>query len=338
MLFPVGSIVPLIMLTVILSAHEYTDPQFRMIPSAPLRGRNALVVSGNRGIGLAVAKEFVKRGATVLVTYRNGAPDAVLAAFAAANADNGGAYAGSLALDLDDWESTSTFVQRLQAQFPSFRAFHTLVLNSGIMCGNSTARGVDDTLITNVVGPVYLAERLLPLMGAEGATVLFTSSPSARAWNGAFADLLDWSGDPKHVTVAEMVCHQKYSRSKLLLDVAVMELAQQHGTAARFYSVYPGPTRTDMLENVLMHLATTLYSDWVAHSKAFHAFFNIWATVLMREPATVALQYSFAAWQNGTLARNGCSFYADECLRALASEQVVLEHGGVLTKVRALAR
>lgn len=49
----VGSIIPLIMLAVILSLHEMTDPQFEATPKLAMDGRIALVVGGNRGIGLA---------------------------------------------------------------------------------------------------------------------------------------------------------------------------------------------------------------------------------------------------------------------------------------------
>ncbi len=123
-----------------------------------------------------------------------------------------------------------------------------------------------------------------------------------------------------------------FAPSLLTCRAAVLELAQTH-PQVRWYAVYPGTTYTEMFVDGFQQVADMLYTPAISRTKAVRAFVDFWGRVLGRAPEAVALQYSFAAWPaNSLLERNGCSFYAEQCLAPLAKEREALAVG-VLNKI-----
>lgn len=278
----------------------------------------------------------MKKGARVAITSRRDAPDAGadLNAFAKSIVGHETNFLGTLTVDFTDADSVNSFVARWRAQLPTVDHIDTVVMNGGIACGDESIgpliNGVETTIYNNVVGPVRMAKALLPFLSVDNPSILFSSSPSARAWAGSYEETMDWTSVPRlpdwipEAIRPQLVCQQEYSRSKALLDAAVMELAQKY-PHVRWHAVYPGPTNTDLLEQSMMKLANVLYTPAIAESKPGRAFFQFWLKALARPAENVALQYSFAAWPQTTLSPNGCSFYTDKCLATIPGVEAILQ-------------
>lgn len=313
-----GSIVPLFMLAVMLAAHERTDPDFVRMPSAGklLEGRVALVAGAGRGIGLAVAKEYLRQGGRVAVTGR-GEPETALT--------QSKGFLGSIALDLADLRgSVATFPARLKQKFPDV-TFDILVLNGGIGCGKDVPSqdGLEDVAQINFVANVRVAQALLPQLAAN-ATILFSSSASSRNWKLPFERLTNLSDTLTDVGYP-LNCLQRYARSKALVDAFAIQWAKTL-TKQQVYTIFPNPTHTDMLEDALEDLARTLrYPSFFAPgTPLFDAFLQFWLKALARHVDRVALQYDFGAWSGNELERNGCSFFEDKCLTPMPYEEKLL--------------
>lgn len=323
----IGSIVPLMMLAVIMGAHELTDPDFATLPADALAGRTALVVGGSRGIGLAVAKEYLKRGAAVAITWRT--PSLAVRELEAHAAAHGTRFLGSLELDLSDDASLRSLADRLRAAQPGL-LFDDVVINAGENCAQPGERvaGVERTASINALAAIRTALQLVPLMSTRNASILFSSSPSARmAIQLPITTIL--ALDETLTDRPAMRCGLLYGRSKLLLDAGVAELAAAH-PHIRWHSVYTGPVHTDLFERAITTPAEVLYTPAVAHAAAMQAWIRFWGQVLARAPQSVARQYAYGAWPANTLTTNGCAFYYEDCLKPLATVGAVIAAGGVL--------
>ncbi len=119
-------------------------------------GLAALVTGGASGIGAAVARLLLSRGARVAVLDREpaGAPDGALA----------------LKADVTDEAAVRTAVDRAAAEFG---ALHTVVSNAGIGAVGTVADNSDDewqrVLDINVLGMVRVARHALPHLRAAAA-------------------------------------------------------------------------------------------------------------------------------------------------------------------------
>lgn len=119
-------------------------------------GLAALVTGGASGIGAAVTRQLLDRGAAVAVVDREpgGAPDGALA----------------LAADVTDDAALRTAVERAAAEFG---ALHTVVSNAGIGAVGTVADNPDESwhhvLDVNVVGLVRTARHALPHLRAAAA-------------------------------------------------------------------------------------------------------------------------------------------------------------------------
>ena len=323
-----GSVVPLLMLAVILSALENTDPNYSVPATGELTGKTALVVGGGRGIGLAVVQAYLHHGARVVVATRS--PTGVDAAWAnATEAENGGPLLGSIALDLSSDSSVESFAKRFKTLFPSVAQLDVVVLNSGIFPSSEEAEqgdfasgAVERTAQINFVAQARLLRSLMPSL-APGAVVLASSSSSSRRWAGseaqllALADRLHGSADPIAASlgvnqISENM--QRYSRSKVLLNAYFRHLAGEH-PSYRFFTVFPNPTHTDMVIRGMESLARELRYPALfgPGTRAFDSYNLFWVRALTRSVERVALQYVYGALEKNDL-KSGCSYFAEKCL------------------------
>jgi len=184
--------------------------------------RTVLVLGASRGLGLALAEEWCKRGAAVIATVRT--PSAPLEAVA-------DRYPGSLEIettDIDDVVSVQTLAQRL-----SGRRIDTVVVNAGIARGtNATAGTVDEAdylamMRTNALAPVRALELLEGLVPGDGVLAVMSSELGSIGMNTGF-----WS---------------LYSSSKAALNMLMKGFAARraHDTRA-ILLLAPGWVRTDM--------------------------------------------------------------------------------------------
>jgi len=137
-----------------------------------LKGKRALITGGTTGIGLETARRFLEEGARVAITGRNPAT------LEAARRDLGD---GVLAIQSDAAEAAAQ--QELAAAVQhEFTALDILFLNAGIAELRPLDRwdepAFDRSFATNVKGPFFLVQALLPVF-ANPASIVVNGSVNA---------------------------------------------------------------------------------------------------------------------------------------------------------------
>ena len=172
-----------------------------------------LVTGGNRGIGLAIANEFLANGDTVIVTSRSGEPVAGL---------------NVVTCDVSDSASVDAAFTQVEADFGPVEV---LVANAGIARDKLLVRmsdeDVDDVLNTNLVGAIRVARRASRAMTqARSGRIIFISSVVAMMGSAGQVN---------------------YAASKAGLVGAARSLAREHGPRNVTVNVVaPGFIDTDM--------------------------------------------------------------------------------------------
>lgn len=137
----------------------------------------AVVFGGSGGIGEAICRELVCRGAPVALTYRSNRARAD--ALAAQLRDAGG-VAQAHGVDMTDREGVATLLQTLQRQHGRI---HTVVLATGADFSMTYVSKIDaqewlDTIHADLTGAFYVISAALPLLrqGGGGSLVAITSA------------------------------------------------------------------------------------------------------------------------------------------------------------------
>ena len=134
-----------------------------------LKGKRALITGGTTGIGLETAREFLLEGARVAITGRNPAN------LDAARKELGGEVVAiqSDATDVAGQKAVAVAVGQ------AFGQLDILFVNAGIAdlrpCEQWDEAGFDRTFATNMKGPFFLVQSLLPIFANPAAIVLNTS-------------------------------------------------------------------------------------------------------------------------------------------------------------------
>ncbi|MES9537522.1 SDR family oxidoreductase [Actinomadura sp. NPDC000600] len=151
-----------------------------------LNGRVALVAGGSAGIGLAIARDLVREGATVSIAGRDAAR--LAKARDEIRADLG-AEVGTRPLDVRDTEAARAWVDDAAAEHG---AVHIMVTNAGgPPAGPTGAFGPDDyraALDLGMIAHIGLVQAALPHMRQAGwGRVLMVTSETVRDLIPAFA-------------------------------------------------------------------------------------------------------------------------------------------------------
>jgi 3-oxoacyl-[acyl-carrier protein] reductase len=143
-----------------------------------LQNKTALVTGASRGIGRATALALAKAGAHVLVHYRDNAQEAA-SVVAAIHAENG--RADAISADLGPPDGAALLAKEVRSIVGD--RLDVLVLNAGISksarIADYTLEDFDSLFATNVRGPFFLVQHLLPVLG-EGSSIVVISSLGAR--------------------------------------------------------------------------------------------------------------------------------------------------------------
>ena len=146
---------------------------------ASLSNKIALVTGASRGIGRATASALADAGAHVLVHYARSAQDAESLV---AGIRSKGGRADAIRADLGNADG-ATLLAREVRQIVG-EGLDVLVSNAGISkaatIGGHTVQDFDNLFATNVRGPFFLVQQLLPFLG-EGSNIIVISSIGARA-------------------------------------------------------------------------------------------------------------------------------------------------------------
>ena len=146
---------------------------------ASLSGKTALVTGASRGIGLATAIALAEAGAHVLVHYGRSAQEAE---FVVAEIRTKGGRADAISADLGTPDGASLLAQGVRSIVGD--RLDVLVLNAGISkaarIADHAVEDVDNLFATNVRGPFFLVQHLLPVLG-DGSSIAVITSAAARA-------------------------------------------------------------------------------------------------------------------------------------------------------------
>jgi NAD(P)-dependent dehydrogenase (short-subunit alcohol dehydrogenase family) len=137
-----------------------------------LDGKVAVITGGTQGIGLAIAKEFVENGATVVVTGRDQSRLADAVAQIGSNASGVKADAASPA-------AMAALLKDVKA---SHRRLDTVVANAVVddhaPLGKITEEQFDRMIGTNLKGVLFAVQSAVPLMSSGGSIILIGSTAS----------------------------------------------------------------------------------------------------------------------------------------------------------------
>ena len=146
---------------------------------ASLKGKTALVTGASRGIGRATASALAEAGAHVLVHYGRSAQEAESLV---ADIHSKGGHADVIKADLGTPEGATLLAKEVSSIVGE--RLDVLVSNAGISKAatlkDHTLEDFDNLFATNVRGPFFLVQQLLPILG-EGSNIIVISSIGARA-------------------------------------------------------------------------------------------------------------------------------------------------------------
>ena len=146
---------------------------------ASLKGKTALVTGASRGIGRATASALAEAGAHVLVHYGRSAQEAESLV---AGIHSKGGHADVIRADLGTPDGATLLAKEVRSIVG--KRLDVLVSNAGISKAatikDHTLEDFDNLFATNVRGPFFLVQQLLPILG-EGSNIIVISSIGARA-------------------------------------------------------------------------------------------------------------------------------------------------------------
>ncbi|RJK95949.1 SDR family oxidoreductase [Vallicoccus soli] len=204
-----------------------------------LSGRRAVLTGGSDGIGLVIARRLAAAGADLVLPVRSSAKGDAAAAHLRTQVP--GARVTLHALDLASLASVRAFADALLGEG---RPVDLLVNNAGVMTPperRTTADGYELQLGTNHVGHVALTGRLMPLLRAARARVVWQVSVAAD--RGAMHwDDLQWERSYEPFAA--------YAQSKVAVGLFGLELDRR--SAAGGWGVasalsHPGIAPTNLL-------------------------------------------------------------------------------------------
>ncbi len=200
----------------------------------------ALVTGANKGIGLEIARQLVRRGMTVYI----GARDRGRGIGAAGSLEREGVATRFVELDVLREETIRAAAATIAA---AHDRLDVLVHNAGIADlggdgppSRAALDAVRRTLLTNFVGPAAVAQAMLPLL---------RKSPAGRIVNvSSELGSLTLNGDPgwEHAGAKFL----GYNASKAALNMLTVQLAfELKDTPIKVNSAGPGYTKTDLNDN-----------------------------------------------------------------------------------------
>jgi NAD(P)-dependent dehydrogenase (short-subunit alcohol dehydrogenase family) len=143
----------------------------------------AIITGGNRGIGKSAAIQVAKRGTAVILTYNSHAEEAEAVV---AEIKKAGGKAAALQLDVSRSSSFGDFAGHVEKTLQKewgLKTFDYLVNNAGTaqrtLIKDLSEEQFDDLVRIHFKGPVFLTQKLLPLM-SDGGHVLNISSGLTR--------------------------------------------------------------------------------------------------------------------------------------------------------------
>ena len=140
--------------------------------SYSLDGKVAVVTGGTQGIGLAIAKEFVQQGATIVVTGRDqGRLDEAVAAI--------GQKASGIRADAGSPTAMDALLKEVKVQYGRLDVVvANAVVDAHAPLGKITEEQFDSMIRTNLKGVLFAVQSAAALMSGGGSIILIGSTAS----------------------------------------------------------------------------------------------------------------------------------------------------------------
>jgi NAD(P)-dependent dehydrogenase (short-subunit alcohol dehydrogenase family) len=204
------------------------------LESRPLIGRAAVITGGNQGLGRAIAEQFVRAGASVLIVARGKSLLEQARAELTALAGPGGPSVHAVAGDVSNPETCGRLAREASRLMPSF---NILVNNAGVYGPIGPLEDVDweewvRAIHINLFGTALMCRAVIPLFRAQGYGKIVNLSGG-----GATAPLPRFSA---------------YAASKVAVVRLTETLAEELRDArVDVNAVAPGALNTRLLDEVL---------------------------------------------------------------------------------------
>jgi NAD(P)-dependent dehydrogenase (short-subunit alcohol dehydrogenase family) len=208
----------------------------------PSSDKQLLLIGASRGLGFALAEEYLKRGWHVVATERNKATSKLHALLGSAE--------GRLEIETLDINHAEQ-VAALRARLAS-RKFDMLFVNSGVgneaMIGDVTTDEFIRMVVTNALSPMRVVESFRELVRPTGTIGIMSSGQGS-------------------ITNNENGAHEVYRSSKAALNMLMRSFAARHsGDTRTLLLMAPGWVRTDLggpqarlsIEESIPNLANTM--------------------------------------------------------------------------------
>jgi NAD(P)-dependent dehydrogenase (short-subunit alcohol dehydrogenase family) len=205
-----------------------------------LKGKTILVTGANSGIGFEAAKEFSRKGATVILACRN--MEKAEKALNDIKNEIPTALAEIMELDVSSLKSVQLFVEAFKAKHKSL---DILLNNAGVMMTpyGKTVDGYELQFATNHLGHFALSGELIDLLrSTPGSRVVNVSSLAHMIGKMDFSDMMFENG--KGYTPAKA-----YGRSKLANLLFTYELQRRFdsmNTDTIAVAAHPGVSSTNL--------------------------------------------------------------------------------------------
>lgn len=189
-----------------------------------LTGKVAIITGASRGIGKAIALEFAREGASIVLNYSK---DDIAADETLEELKNIGVSAIKIKKDISSFEETEEIVNET---LKFFGKIDILVNNAGIskisLFLDAKKDEIDSILNTNLIGPMYLTNHALPHIIKNEGVILNISS----MWGEVGAS-----------------CEVLYSASKGGINLFTKALAKEMAPSnVRVNAIAPGVIETSM--------------------------------------------------------------------------------------------
>ena len=188
----------------------------------------AIITGGSRGVGKSTALNVAKRGTGVILTYNTHPEEAEAVVFEIKKA---GGKAAALKLDVSKTATFTDFAKQVEQVLETEwkqKTFDYLVNNAGIaqrtLIKDLTEEQFDQQVMVHLKGPVFLSQKLIPLMNDGGHIINISSGLTRFTYPGTSI----------------------YASVKGAMEVFTMYLAREFGDRKiRSNIVAPGALDTD---------------------------------------------------------------------------------------------